>query len=50
MAECTSGTNLTVLVLTRDEAAALEQFFLDHLDEVHADPHLEAVGLALGAI
>jgi len=49
MPECTSG-NLTVLVMDADETDSLSQLFLDHLNEVHDDPILESVGLALGVI
>lgn len=49
MAECTSG-NLTALALDTEESNSLAQLLLDHLDEVHSDPHLEEIALAMGVV
>lgn len=49
MAECTSGSNLTVLVLNRNEADALEQFFIDYHSHINHDTDLEAIAIAIGA-
>lgn len=51
MAEVTSGIEVhTVLVLSSAEAAALEQFFIDHYPDAEYDPGLERVGIAIGAV